>query len=38
MSTKYAPAQILLHWLTFILIVLAYCTMEFRGLAPSTLR
>ncbi|KAA5971847.1 cytochrome b561 [Pantoea sp. M_9] len=34
MSTKYAPAQILLHWLTFILIVLAYCTMEFRGLAP----
>jgi len=33
MSSKYAPTQIVLHWVTFILIVVAYCTMEFRGLA-----
>lgn len=30
MSTKYASLQILFHWLTFLLIVIAYCTMEFR--------
>ena len=33
MSNKYAPSQIFLHWLTFLLVVTAYCTMEFRGLA-----
>jgi len=34
MNTKYAPSQILLHWLAFLLVVVAYCTMEFRDLAP----
>ncbi|MBP2199710.1 cytochrome b561 [Pantoea cypripedii] len=33
MQNKFAPSQILLHWLTFFLVVIAYCTMEFRGLA-----
>jgi len=33
MSNKYAPSQIWLHWLTFVLVATAYCTMEFRGLA-----
>ncbi len=33
MSNKFAPSQIFLHWLTFLLVVTAYCTMEFRGLA-----
>ncbi|WP_058910190.1 cytochrome b561 [Entomohabitans teleogrylli] len=35
MGNKFAPLQITLHWLVFILIVAAYCAMELRGLAPT---
>ena len=31
MNKKYAGSQIFLHWLTFIAVILAYCTMEFRN-------
>ncbi|NIF22046.1 cytochrome b561 [Candidatus Pantoea multigeneris] len=32
-TNKYASSQITLHWLTFLLVVVAYYTMEFRGFA-----
>lgn len=33
MREKYAASQIVIHWLTFLLVALAYLTIEFRGLA-----
>lgn len=33
MLNRYASSQISLHWLTFVMAAIAYCTMEFRGLA-----
>ena len=32
---RYGSLSIGLHWLTLILIVLVYCTMEFRGVFPK---
>lgn len=32
MRDKFARAQIALHWLTFLLVVTAYATIELRGL------
>ena len=31
MRTKYSSLQIAIHWLVFLLVVVAYCAMEFRG-------
>lgn len=31
-ANRYSSVNIVLHWLTFMLIVLVYCTMEFRGI------
>lgn len=33
MPNKFASIQIFLHWLTFVLLILVYATMELRGLA-----
>lgn len=33
MRDKFARAQIALHWLTFLLVVTAYATIELRGFA-----
>ncbi|MFC0142348.1 cytochrome b561 [Erwinia mallotivora] len=33
MQNRYATSQILLHWLTLLLLIIVYATMEFRGLA-----
>ncbi|MHA6311376.1 cytochrome b561 [Pantoea sp. S-LA4] len=33
MREKYAGSQIALHWLTFVLVVIAYATIELRGFA-----
>ncbi|MDU5472739.1 MULTISPECIES: cytochrome b561 [Pantoea] len=33
MREKYAASQIALHWLTFLLVALAYATIELRGFA-----
>lgn len=33
MREKYAASQITLHWLTFLLVALAYATIELRGFA-----
>lgn len=40
MKSKFAPSQIALHWLVFILVAVAYATIELRGYAErgSTLR
>ncbi|SFN51749.1 cytochrome b561 [Izhakiella capsodis] len=40
MKSKFAPSQITLHWLVFILIAIAYATIELRGYADrgTTLR
>ncbi|HBE9081949.1 MULTISPECIES: cytochrome b561 [Serratia] len=35
MKKKFSPSQILFHWVVFILIVLAYATMELKGIAPK---
>ncbi len=31
MRTKYTGLQIGIHWLVFLLVIVAYCAMEFRG-------
>ncbi len=33
MRDRFASSQIALHWITFLLLVTAYCTMELRGFA-----
>lgn len=33
MANKFAPSQIFLHWLTLLLLIIAYATMELRGFA-----
>ncbi len=38
MNGKYSSVQITLHWLVFLLVVIAYCSMEFRGMAPREFR
>ncbi len=38
MRSKFSSVQITLHWLVFLLIVTAYCAMEFRGFAPRSYR
>ncbi len=38
MGNKYSGVQIVIHWLVFLLVVVAYCAMEFRGLAPRSAR
>lgn len=38
MRSKYTTLQISLHWLVFLLVVLAYCTMELRDFAPRSYR
>lgn len=36
MRTKYTGLQISIHWLVFLLVIMAYCAMEFRGWFPRT--
>lgn len=31
MGNKYSSLQIGIHWLVFLLVIVAYCAMEFRG-------
>lgn len=38
MRSHYSGIQIAIHWLVFLLVVIAYCAMEFRGLAPRSYR
>lgn len=38
MNNKYSGLQITIHWLVFLLVVVTYCAMEFRGLAPRSYR
>lgn len=38
MRSHYSRLQISLHWLVFLLVVTAYCAMEFRGFAPRSYR
>lgn len=38
MRTKYTGLQIGIHWLVFMLVIVAYCAMEFRGFFPRTAR
>ena len=38
MRSKYTSLQISLHWLVFLLVIIAYCTMELRGFAPRSYR
>jgi len=38
MRNKYTTLQISLHWLVFLLVVIAYCAMELRGFAPRSYR
>jgi len=38
MRTKYTSLQIAIHWLVFLLIIVAYCAMEFKGFFPRTAR
>lgn len=38
MGNKYSGVQIAIHWLVFLLVVVAYCAMEFRGFAPRSYR
>ncbi|ELY3544612.1 cytochrome b561 [Cronobacter turicensis] len=37
MRSKYTSLQITLHWLVFLLVVMAYAAMELRGLVPRSL-
>ncbi|ELQ6226401.1 cytochrome b561 [Cronobacter turicensis] len=37
MRSKYTSLQITLHWLVFLLVVMAYAAMELRGLVPRPL-
>jgi len=38
MRSTYSGWQIAIHWLVFLLVVTAYCAMEFRGFAPRSYR
>ena len=38
MRTKYTGLQIGIHWLVFLLVIVAYCALEFRGFFPRTAR
>ncbi|HGW6102945.1 TPA: cytochrome b561 [Citrobacter werkmanii] len=38
MGNKYSGLQIGIHWLVFLLVILAYSAMEFRGLFPRSYR
>lgn len=38
MGNKYSSLQIGIHWLVFLLVIVAYCAMEFRGLFPRSYR
>lgn len=38
MRSHYSRIQIALHWLVFLLVVIAYCAMELRGFAPRSAR
>ena len=36
MRNKYTGLQITIHWLVFLLVIVAYCAMEFRGWFPRS--
>lgn len=36
MGNKYSRLQISIHWLVFLLVIVAYCAMEFRGFFPRS--
>jgi len=36
MRNKYTGLQITIHWLVFLLVIVAYCAMEFRGFFPRS--
>lgn len=36
MGNKYSSLQIGIHWLVFLLVIVAYCAMEFRGFFPRS--
>ncbi|HGV1611085.1 TPA: cytochrome b561, partial [Escherichia coli] len=36
MGNKYSRLQISIHWLVFLLVIAAYCAMEFRGFFPRS--
>ncbi|WP_449548920.1 cytochrome b561 [Lelliottia amnigena] len=38
MRNKYTVLQIGIHWLVFLLVIVAYCAMEFRGFFPRSAR
>ncbi|MGG5838939.1 cytochrome b561 [Huaxiibacter chinensis] len=38
MRNKYTGLQIGIHWLVFLLVIVAYCAMEFRGDFPRSAR
>jgi len=38
MRSNYSSPQIAIHWLVVLLVVGAYCAMEFRGFAPRSYR
>ena len=38
MRNKYTSLQIGIHWLVFLLIIVAYRAMEFKGFFPRTAR
>jgi cytochrome b561 len=37
MRTKYTGLQIGIHWLVFMLVIVAYCAMEFRAFSREPL-
>ena len=38
MRSTWSGLQIAIHWLVFLLVVVTYCAMEFRGMAPRSYR
>ena len=38
MRSNYSGLQIAIHWLVFLLVIVTYCAMEFRGFAPRDWR
>ena len=38
MGNKYSGLQIGIHWLVFLLVIVAYSAMEFRGFFPRNYR
>lgn len=38
MGNKYSGLQIGIHWLVFLLVIVAYSAMEFRGFFPRSYR